>query len=309
MEGFQIKVTLKWLLAIVYLMLLSNSVHAVDLEQIVIVKSSDNEFYNKSIETLVSSIDGVSSYKIVEVGELSSVRKLIQQAGILINLGINAIESNHPINSKQQVINAYITAEQILNANLQSNSNQTNIYLDQPVDRYIALSQFLLNPKHIGLLKSSTLTLDNKTRSLLESKSTEFFQYHPESRTQLLPTLRILLEKNDLLLLLPDRLIINRDTLKGILLTTYRKLKPVISYSPAHVKSGALASVYASPVDIGMHIAEVINQLRSISAPIPGTYQPARYYSIILNDHVAHALGIPLPDINSIRKYIDEASP
>ncbi|MFT5504073.1 MAG: putative ABC transport system substrate-binding protein, partial [Gammaproteobacteria bacterium] len=206
-------------------------------------------------------------------------------------------------------INAYITSEQRSFSSQELKQDHYNIYLDQPLDRYIALSQYLLNPSNIGLLTSSAINFEGKTLDLLNKRFTGITQYHPENRAQLLPTLRVLLQKNDLLLLLPDSSIINRDTLKGVLLTTYRKLKPVISYSPAHVKSGALASVYSSPIDIGRHIADVINQLRSTTAPMPEVNQPARYYSIIKNDHVAHALGIQLPEIESIRQYIDEISP
>jgi putative ABC transport system substrate-binding protein len=309
MKGINYNYSAKWLTVIAIFVLMINPSFGSDGDQIVIVKSSDNHYYDKSIKTLINTIEGPAQYKIIEADEVLSSGAIIETADILINLGINAIKSNHQISENQKNINTYFTSEQYSGLNQSPNQHRYNIFLDQPLDRYIALSQFLLNPSSIGLLNSSAIDFGGETLKLLQERSTGIAQYHPDNRDLVLPKLRVLLQKNDLLLLLPDNRIINQDTLKGILLTTYRKLKPVISYSPAHVKSGALASIYSSPSDIGRHIADVINQLRSNSAAIPETNQPARYYSIVLNDHVAHALDIKLPDIELIRQYIDGILP
>ena len=109
--------------------------------------------------------------------------------------------------------------------------------------------------------------------------------------------------------MLPRRAIYNRDSLKGVLLTSYRNRKPAISYSPAHVKSGALASIYSSPVDIGRHLAQLINQkLKNPDARLP-EYQYARFYSIATNRKIARALGIQLPGEAELRKALDGLEP
>ena len=118
--------------------------------------------------------------------------------------------------------------------------------------------------------------------------------------------MRNLLRYNDALLMLPNRQVFNRESLKGVLLTGYRNRKPVISYSPAHVKSGALASIYSSPDDIGKHLALLVERkLRQPQQVLPA-YEYARFYSINSNHRVARALSIDLPDEQQIRDMLEE---
>jgi ABC-type uncharacterized transport system substrate-binding protein len=116
------------------------------------------------------------------------------------------------------------------------------------------------------------------------------------------------LKNNNALLLLPDDNVYNNNTLKGILLTSYRSRKPVISYSPSHVRAGALASMFSSPSDIGLQLASVIRHLivkRRQAKPI---IEFAQYFSVEVNSRVARALGINLPDEEKIIDRLDELS-
>ena len=84
---------------------------------------------------------------------------------------------------------------------------------------------------------------------------------------------------------------------------------PVVSYSPAHVRSGAVASIYSSPVDIGRHLAMLINQALK-KKPDTGTpFQFARFYSITTNSRIATALGINLPAERDLRSTLDKLGP
>ena len=128
-------------------------------------------------------------------------------------------------------------------------------------------------------------------------------QFQVDADNKLLPVLRELLTRNDALLMLPRSALYNRDSLKGVLLTSYRNRKPAISYSPAHVRAGALASIYSSPNDIGRHLAQVIEQ---VSARLEDGFEFARYYSISSNRRVARALALTLPDESSLRSALDQ---
>ena len=106
-------------------------------------------------------------------------------------------------------------------------------------------------------------------------------------------------------MMLPRQSVYNRDTLKGVLLTGYRNRKPVISYSPAHVKSGALASIYSSPIDIGRHLATLVNRQLKNPAQKTRGFEFARFYSIRTNPRIASALGIVLPAERELRSALD----
>jgi ABC-type uncharacterized transport system substrate-binding protein len=161
----------------------------------------------------------------------------------------------------------------------------------------------------VGIIDEDEIELNRPQTEVLDKLGFVLNQYRIDPLNKLLPVLRQLLQQNDALLMLPRQSIYNRDSLKGVLLTSYRNRKPAISYSPAHVKSGALASIYSSPVDIGRHLAQLINsKLRNPSYKIPA-YQYARFYSIATNRRVAHALGIELPAESELRSAIDGLEP
>ena len=105
--------------------------------------------------------------------------------------------------------------------------------------------------------------------------------------------------------MLPRQSVYNRETLKGVLLSCYRQRRPVVSYSPAHVKSGALASIYSSPEDIGRHLSILVERRLEHQKSGKDNYQYARFYSIAVNRQVARSLGMELPDHDELRKRID----
>ena len=92
--------------------------------------------------------------------------------------------------------------------------------------------------------------------------------------------------------------------MKGILLTSYRQGKPVISYSPAHVKSGALAAIYASPENIGRQIATIINQFHNKDHFSPDKLIYSDTFNIAINRQVENSLQLKLPDIKNIEEAL-----
>ena len=118
----------------------------------------------------------------------------------------------------------------------------------------------------------------------------------PENPNRVLPSLRSLLNDIDIFLMTPDRNLFNRNSLRGILLTTYRADKPVISFSPAHVKSGAVGSIFSSPTDIGRHLSELLNSQDANGDSNTTRVEYARYFSISTNRKVARSLGLNIPE-------------
>ena len=200
------------------------------------------------------------------------------------------------------VFNAYLTHEQY---DLLESRGQTTVLLDQPLARYLAFSKFALGIDSVGLILPASEKPDPRQGGLLRELALETKHYSVDQANKLLPVLRRLLRQSDSLLMLPRQSIYNRESLKGVLLTSYRNRKPVISYSPAHVRAGALASIYSSPSDIGKHLALLVEEkLQHPQKPLP-EYEYARFYSIASNRRVARALSIELPDAKLIRSKLE----
>lgn len=273
---------------------------------ILIVKSSDNAYFDQSIETLVEAVGNGPRFSTVPSAQLDAEIEGREPPQIVIALGQVAAEAVQAADLPALRINAYLTHEQYDRLKPQQ---QTTVLLDQPLQRYLAFSKFALGVDSVGIILPRDEKPGPQPGALPGRIGLELNRYSIDQSSKLLPVLRRLLRQNDSLLMLPRQSIYNRDSLKGVLLTSYRNRKPVISYSPAHVKSGALASIYSSPGDIGKHLALLVKQwLADPQKPLPN-YEYARFYSIASNRRVARALSIELPDTKRIRARLDELEP
>lgn len=270
--------------------------------QIIVVKSSDNSYFDETIATLENHVAPASRIKLVVAQELGNDSIDLHPQNLLVALGQSAVETINRLNPGASSINAYLTLEQYNSLDI---DHQITVLLDQPMHRYLAFSRLMLGVDSIGVIDDSKIDLKARAAITLDEFELTLNRYRLDSENKLLPVLRELLQHNDALLMLPRESIYNRDTVKGVLLASYRSRKPVISYSPAHVRSGAVASIYSSPVDIGRHLAVLINQGLQ-NEPGAGTaFQFARFYSITTNPRVATALGISLPAERDLRSRLD----
>ena len=109
----------------------------------------------------------------------------------------------------------------------------------------------------------------------------------------------------DRLLAVPDASLFNNRTISNILLTAYHHRSPVIGFSPAYVKAGALLALYSTPTQIGQQAGEVARQgLASGSLPPPAA---PRHFRISTNPYVARSLGIGLEDASVLRERLERA--
>jgi putative ABC transport system substrate-binding protein len=270
--------------------------------QIVIVKSSDNSYFDQTIAILANHVDPATRIKQVMAQELSKDWINPHSQNLLVALGQSAVEAINRLDTGASSINAYLTFEQYNSLEI---DHQVTVLLDQPMHRYLAFCKLMLGVDSIGVIDGREVKLKPRTAITLDEFELTLNQYQLDQSNKLLPVLRDLLQHNDSLLMLPRQSIYNRDTVKGVLLASYRSRKPVVSYSPAHVRSGAVASIYSSPIDIGRHLAVLINQGLQNESSAGTAFQFARFYSITTNSRVATALGINLPAERDLRSRLD----
>jgi ABC-type uncharacterized transport system substrate-binding protein len=94
----------------------------------------------------------------------------------------------------------------------------------------------------------------------------------------------------DVLLAMPDSGVYNADTIRNILLSTYRHKQGVIGFSADMVKAGALATTYSEVEDIGAQVAEMALAFASTGTLPPPQFP--RYFRTIVNDGVARSLDL-----------------
>ena len=110
----------------------------------------------------------------------------------------------------------------------------------------------------------------------------------------LFPALQALLPEVDGLLAVPDPLVFNSQTATNILAATYRRRIPLIGFSPAYARAGALVSLYSTPDQIGLRGGEVLRQAFA-SRILPPPQWP-RDFVVRVNQDVARSLGLSIEE-------------
>jgi ABC-type uncharacterized transport system substrate-binding protein len=108
----------------------------------------------------------------------------------------------------------------------------------------------------------------------------------------LINALHAALQDADVLLAVADGSVYNSNTVSNILLTSYRAKTPVVAFSPAYVKAGALLSVHTTPAQAGAQLATMAAHYLQTSGLWASQY-PVDFI-VTTNDYVARSLGLSL---------------
>ncbi|VAW63421.1 hypothetical protein MNBD_GAMMA10-2179 [hydrothermal vent metagenome] len=186
-------------------------------------------------------------------------------------------------------------------------SNWSNLLIDQPIQRPLTLISSITDKhqKAGTLIGSYTMGLKETLEQSASASGQALIIESVNNADQLTAGLKSLSRKVNILLTLPDPVIYNKKTIRGIILLTYRKKLPIIGFSQACVKAGAIAAVYSEPFQISRQTTEIIQRFFKNNEFDQLAYQP-NDFSVALNRKVAHSLGINLPEksliINAIKR-------
>lgn len=172
----------------------------------------------------------------------------------------------------------------------------TAIYIDQPFSRQMALAKLAFPEKRrIGVMLGPASR--GELKNLQKASSDSGLQISAgmaSSRSDLFSSLEALLRESDVLLAVPDPLVFNSETISSILLTAYRYNVPLMGFSPAYVKAGALIALYSTVKQVGWQVVEAVAKFSSKGIlPLPA--YPA-YFTVGVNRYVARSMGIEIQD-------------
>lgn len=170
------------------------------------------------------------------------------------------------------------------------------VLLDQPLGRQMALIRLALPERRriAVLLGPETDALGTTLAASAAAQGLRVSLGRIESPDELAGALRRILVDADALLAVPDSVVFNSHTIQNILRTAFKNRVPLVAFSPAYVRAGALIAVYSTPQQIGRQAG------RSLHAALAGRAMPAHQhpqeFEVSVNPHVAHSLGIDLDD-------------
>lgn len=175
------------------------------------------------------------------------------------------------------------------------------VYLDQPLNRQMALIRLALpQAKRVGaLLGPDSWSRGADLLAAASANGLALAAARVDDDRALFSALQSVLEVSDVLLAQADPLVFNSNSIQNILLTTIRANVPLIAFSPAYVRAGALLALYSTPAQAGSQAAHWVLEVLAIRK-LPAQALEPDDFEISVNEQVARVLALSL-DAKSLR--------
>lgn len=267
-----------------------------------VVSSDQTPAFQQATDSLVQELlrSGVAraDIQLLSVADCAEGGQLCADQRLLVTLGVDALRQVTASNTRPAILAGLVprmSYERVLQeAGKKNPSNMSALYLDQPFGRQLDLLHLALPAvRHIGVLWGPESASQQPLLSAaLQGRGMEISEgLYAEGQT-LISALRDALRAADVLLAVADSSTFNASTAANILLTSYRARTPVMAFSPAYVKAGALLSVHSTASQAGAQIAAMAAQFLQTNT-LPACQYP-RDFSISVNPYVARSLDLSL---------------
>ena len=275
-----------------------------------LILSESGAAHQEAADSFRAAVGATRQVKVLSLAEVSplQLQNLGRASELLVPVGVRAARFVAEYHSGQAAVLSLMIPRAV-GERLQwpaglGRKKTSFVYIDQPAQRSLGLVSEAFPASHrIGVVISPENTAIAKI--LVQEATRRQLALNLEtvdSPENVASALRRVLQENEVLLLVPDAMVINAANAQNVLLTTYRYRVPVVGFSQGLAKAGAVASVYSSPSQIGHQGALMaMRWLESGELPAP---QPSGEFALSFNRHVARSLGVVLPDENEIRRRL-----
>lgn len=283
-------------------------------EDVVLILSDRAPAYEEAAEAFASRFGDLRSLRIVQADALNAaaVQSLGREAGLIVPVGLKAtrlVADNYA--GEAAVLALMVPRSGFEGLDWPSALNRRKlsaVFIDQPPARSLGLIEKALpQARTVGVIhseegqSSAALLLQEAKHHRLGIRTATVRKFN-----EVAPSLRQLLPESDVLLLIPDALVVNANNVQHVLLTTYRYRVPVVGFSQGLVKAGAVAAVYSTPTQIGRQGAEIARLWSTGPGELPAPRHCGEF-SVAFNQHVARSLGLDLPDEQAVRARLGAA--
>lgn len=179
-----------------------------------------------------------------------------------------------------------------------------SLLIDQPLERHFYLISALLGEQTDTGLILGQLNETLQTDYRKAANNTE----HPlqietiQQSEQLADAIKSLSQRSDVLLMSADPEIYNKNTIRSILLSSYRHRLPVIGFSKSLTHAGAIAAIYSEPEQISQQAVKI--SLQILRGEATEKAYPPDSFSVSVNYQVARSLGYRFSDEDVIVQLI-----
>lgn len=264
---------------------------------VAVVLSDESAPYQEAARSLSATLRQSGSRATVSLVSLADLAPGAgrEAPGLVVAVGARAAQDAVSKNLNMPVLAILLPRQSFEKITRSKNTGPLSaIYLDQPLSRQMKLIRtvfpqrgkigVLLGPDTHESLKAVQAASRDAGLTLAAEKIT--------TADELLPGLQRVLADSEVLLALPDSLVYNKGTVQSLLLMTYRFQNPMVGFSLAYVRAGALVAVYTTPEQAGRQAGEMLARaLESGSLALPAPSYP-KYFAVSVNYQVARSLGM-----------------
>ncbi|PKO59788.1 MAG: hypothetical protein CVU19_10550 [Betaproteobacteria bacterium HGW-Betaproteobacteria-13] len=291
---------LLWLLAAA---LMLGGGHARAGGEIAVVMRTADDAHRETLaairDTLQTPLPGL---QVNEIDISATAKARLAEASVIVSLGSHAAHVVADCQLSKPVIHSLLSesAWQSLPAHHYGAGRPSAILLDQPATRQVALLELALPDWRRVALLAGPQTGPTQRQLTTAAKAAQFEvrEATVSSERELFPALQRVLREPAVLIVTPDSRIFNGYTVQNVLLTAYRHRSPVLGFSAAYVRAGALLGLYSTPAQIGQQTADMILRLLD-GQSLPPTQVP-QAFEVAVNTNVARSLGISLDSAQAL---------
>lgn len=222
---------------------------------------------------------------------------------LVLALDSGALAEVRANNDKQPVVSLFSSSNEI-DRILDNRDRFSAIYSDPPLDRQARLGRLIIpRARTAAILASRERAGDYEPLiASMQLMGLEARVFVVSSSDTLIRDLNRALAYGDFLLATPDSRVFNRNTVKPLLLTSYRRNRLVIGPSRPFVDAGSVASTYTPAREQVDAALELVSRWYD-SGKLPAARYP-EYFEVAVNEQVARSMNLPLPSEGELRESL-----
>ncbi len=220
-------------------------------------------------------------------------RAVADGARVLLTSGPRATEAAVAVGGSMPIVSTLVLSGSVA----APRGNLTGVSLDFPADVQIAwLARLLPDRKLVGLLYDP---VQNQRRvdavvGALTARRLTAVAREVRAPAELPDALSLVTDRAEVLLALPDTVVLSRETSQALLLASLENRVPFVGLSEGWVKAGALYSLERDYRDVGLQAAEVLSRVLSGTPPSAIPVVAPRRVGYVLNRRTAELMKIKL---------------
>lgn len=250
---------------------------------------------SRSTTLIVSALR--NNFPAASVSSQVNRRKLPGKTPIYIAVGPEALRYLSTSTVAGPIISTF-TSHKVFHAiipKISERNSVTAIYADpSPAQQFELINLLYSKPIKVGvILSSENQEIEGVLRRSVSPRQAEvtYERLAPNDDIN-----RVLTRMADVqaILAIPDSAVYNAETIRNILVSTYRRNQAVIGFSAAIVKAGALATIYSEIDDIVAQVDELVSAYEA-TGRLPEPQFP-KFFDVTVNEDVARSLNIVISD-------------